>query len=76
MPEQSTERGPFEDLTSKFISVTEASDISGLTPGYIRRLLRQGRIEGVRVGRDWLTTEEAVRDYLSQERRPGRPRKE
>ena len=69
--ENNTQPDPLEELTSKFISVTEASRISGLTPSYIRRLLREGTIEGVKFGRDWLTTEKAIREYLSQERRPG-----
>ena len=71
---QTTKRAPLEEFTSALISVTEASEISGLTTSYIRRLLRQGRIEGVKIGRNWLTTEGAIRDYLSKERRPGRPR--
>ena len=58
-------------LTSELISVTEASEISGFTPAYIRRLIRQNRIEGVRIGRNWLTTRRAIQEYLSTERRPG-----
>lgn len=60
-----------EDLTSKLISVVEASEISGLTPGYIRRLLRSKIMAGKKIGRDWFTTDEAIRKYLEQERRPG-----
>jgi len=60
-----------ENLTSKLISVTRASEISGLTTSYIRRLLRDGQIEGVKIGRNWLTTEETIREYLKQDRRPG-----
>jgi excisionase family DNA binding protein len=60
-----------ESSTSKFISVTEASQISGLTTSFIRRLLRTGQIEGVKIGYSWLTTEEAIREYLSKERRRG-----
>lgn len=62
---------PIDKLTSKLISVPQASRISGLTPSFIRRLLRRGDIEGIRIGRDWATTEEAIRKYLKQERRPG-----
>jgi excisionase family DNA binding protein len=69
--EQTTQQGPLEELTSKLISVTEASQISGLTTGHLRKLLREGQIEGVKIGRNWLTTEEAVQDYLKQEIRPG-----
>jgi excisionase family DNA binding protein len=59
------------DLTAQLISVTEASQISGLTPSFIARLLRRGEIDGVKVGRNWLTTKEAIREYLKKERRPG-----
>lgn len=71
MTEKTTNGESLEDLTSKLISVTRASEISGLTTSYIRRLLRDGQIEGVKVGRNWLTTEEAIREYLKQDRRPG-----
>ena len=71
MSEQTTNSGSLESLTAKLISVTRAAEISGLTTGYIRRLLRNGEIEGVKVGRNWLTTEETIRKYLDQERRPG-----
>ena len=60
-----------EEWAAKLITVTEASRISQLTPSYIRRLLRNGDIEGQKVGESWLTTEEAIRDYLKRDRRPG-----
>ncbi len=63
------------DFTSKLISVTKASQISGLTPSFIARMLRRGEIDGAKVGRNWVTTEEAVRDYLKKERRPGPKKK-
>jgi excisionase family DNA binding protein len=76
MSNQTTKRGPLEELTSKLISVTEASRISGLTTGHLRKLLREGQIEGVKIGRNWLTTEEAVQNYLKQGIRPGpKPKK-
>ena len=71
MSEQTTNGDSLEDLTSNLISVTRASEMSGLTTGFIRRLLRQGQIEGVKIGRNWLTTEKAMRKYLDQDRRPG-----
>ena len=71
MPEQTTNGESLEDLTSKLISVTRAAELSGLTTSYIRRLLRDKQIEGVKIGRNWLTTEEAIRKYLKQDRRPG-----
>ena len=74
MSKQTTNKGSLEDLSSELISVSRASEISGLTPGYIRRLLRQNRINGKRLGRDWFTTEETIREYLKQARRRGRPK--
>jgi excisionase family DNA binding protein len=60
-----------EEWAAKLITVTEASRISHLTPSYIRRMLRNGEIEGHKVGESWLTTEEAIRDYLKRDRRRG-----
>ena len=60
-----------KELASKLITVTEASRLSKLTPSYIRRLLRNGSLEGEKVGEIWLTSEEAIRDYLKKDRRPG-----
>jgi excisionase family DNA binding protein len=76
MSKQTASRGSLEELTSALISVTEASQISGLSTSQLRKLLREGQIEGVKIGRNWLTTEEAVQEYLKQEIRPGpKPKK-
>lgn len=71
MSKKTTKRDSLKGLTSKLISVAEASKISGLSASHIRKLLRDGEVEGVKIGRDWSTTEEAIREYLKQERRPG-----
>jgi hypothetical protein len=55
----------------KLISVKEAADISGLTPRHIRLLLSRGTVWGVKMGRDWFTSVEAIEDYIAQDRRPG-----
>lgn len=71
MPSEAEEPKFLDQVAHKLISVTEASELSGLTPSYIRRLLRQTKVSGVKVGRDWFTTEDAIRTYLAQDRRPG-----
>jgi excisionase family DNA binding protein len=68
---ENDESKSLEDLTAQLISVTEAHERTGLSLAWIRRLLQRGEIEGVKVGRNWLTTERAVRDYLEKDRRPG-----
>jgi hypothetical protein len=53
------------------ITVAVAAAASGFTPSYVRRLLRTGVLVGIKIGRDWFTTQEALRAYLATERRPG-----
>ena len=61
---------------SGLISVIQAAKLSGLTTRHIRLLLSQGKIVGFKMGRDWLTTEDAVTDYLTQNHKPGpKPKK-
>ena len=48
----------------RYISLKEASEISDYHPDYLSYLIRKGKIEGKRIGRDWLTTQEALRNYL------------
>jgi len=38
---------------------------------FIRRLVGRGDIEGIKIGRNWVTTREAIQGYLEKERRPG-----
>jgi excisionase family DNA binding protein len=48
----------------------------GVSPSYICRLCRQGRIFGLRVSRDWvITRDELVRWLKHPKVKAGRPRK-
>lgn len=71
MSNQNEESAFPKAATAKLITVTDAANQSQLTPSYIRRLLRTGQLAGVKVGEIWLTSEEALRAYLSTDRRPG-----
>ena len=53
------------------ISLQEASKISGLSHDHLRRLAGQGKLWAKKIGRNWVTTEQAVQDYLSLDRRSG-----
>ncbi len=57
----------FQDL----ISLREAARISGLTPAHLRRLAGDKELWAKKIGKVWLTTEQAVLDYLARGRRPG-----
>jgi excisionase family DNA binding protein len=57
------------------ISLQKAAKLTGLTPGHIRLLVRNGEIWGMKFGRNWVTTEEAVKDYQARANPRGRPKK-
>src|SRR4051812_35667023 len=58
----------------EYITVAQASKLSGLSASQIAKLLRQGVITGIKPGHDWLLKPSTVMDYLKQERKPGRKR--
>ena len=58
------------------ISLQEASKLSGLSHDHLRRLAGQGKLWAKKIGRNWVTTEQAVREYLSVERRSGPKKKD
>ncbi len=60
-----------EEAARKLISLAEAAALSGLSKSHLRLLIRQRKIWGKKMGRDWLTTEAAVKQYLASERHPG-----
>ncbi len=53
---------------NKCISLKEASQTSGYHPDYLSYLIREKKLEGKRVSRDWFTTEEAVKNYISSKK--------
>jgi hypothetical protein len=50
----------------KYITLREASLISGYNSDYLSSLIRSGRIYGKKVGKNWLTTEADIRKYLQE----------
>jgi hypothetical protein len=58
----------FEDL----ISLQEAAAICNLSPDHLRRLAERGDLWGKKIGRNWVTTKQAVSEYTSVPHRPGR----
>jgi hypothetical protein len=60
-----------EDL----ISLDTAATLSGMSSGHIRFLIREGDMWGTKIGRNWVTTEKAVREYQARAQPRGRPKK-
>ncbi len=65
-PDETNQPG-LDDL----ISLSEAAKRTGLSASHLRLIVRNGEVWGRKIGRNWLTTEQAVRDYLAQEHKPG-----
>ena len=54
------------------IPLSKAAEMSGLTQEHLANLIRTGELWGNKFGgRNWFTTEKAVREYLARDRRPG-----
>ena len=49
----------------RLISLTEAAALSGLSAVHLRHLAEKGKLRARKIGRDWLTTTEAVAEYLA-----------
>lgn len=61
---------------AELISLAEAAEMCGLSTGYLRYLAGKKRIWARKIGRNWVTTAAAVKEYVSKGIRPGpRPRK-
>jgi excisionase family DNA binding protein len=54
-----------------YIPLSEASKITGYTIDHLRRLIQKGKVRGERIGRNYVTTRSAVRDYLASSPKPG-----
>lgn len=57
------------------ISLPEAAEICGLSQSHLRRLVSRGVIWGKKIGRNWVTTAEAVKEYKARGVRPGPKRR-
>lgn len=53
------------------LSTTEAMQASGLSREHIQRLLRQKRVEGIKLGHDWLVFEDSLTTFVAQPRKTG-----
>jgi len=65
----------YQPRLDELIPLNQAAEVSGLSPDHLRRLVRTGELWGRKVGRNWVTSMEAVRKYLARDRKPG-PKKQ
>ena len=53
-------------ILNNFISVSSASRLTGYSLQYLRRLLRAGRLQGVKIGQVWLISVLSLERHLQQ----------
>ncbi len=70
-PIENESKKPEQPSLDDLISLTEAVQVSGLSPSQLRLLVTRGEIWGKKLGRNWFTTLQAVNDYLIKEHKPG-----
>lgn len=65
-------KGSHQSKLDELIPLRKAAEISGLTQEHLAYLIRTGELWGDKMGSPiWFTTEQAVREYLARDRRPG-----
>lgn len=58
-------------LLDQLMSLQEATLIFGLSQGHLAHLIRTGSLWGIKIGRNWVTTKQAILDYLANQPKPG-----
>ena len=62
----------YQPSLDKLIPLRKAAELSGLSTSHLSHLIREGELWGTKMsGRNWFTTEEAVREYLARDVKPG-----
>jgi len=56
------------EKVDNLISLREASNLTGYNPDYLSQLVRSGKLKGIRVGRNWFTTQKDVLVYHSRKK--------
>ncbi len=59
-----------------FITLIQAANRFGLSVSYLRNIAASGRLKAHKIGRDWVTTETDVREYLRSRTHTGTFRKD
>ncbi len=53
--------------SGKLIPINQAAKGTPYSAEYLSLLARKGRLDAVKISRDWLTTENAVKEYVAEQ---------
>jgi len=59
------------DLDRAYVPTSEAQKMSGFSRSYLGLLLRNGEIDGFRLGREWFIYVDSLNQFLEKPRKPG-----
>ena len=59
------------DMSRQYLPTPEAARRAGLTRIYLAQLLRQGRLDGFQLGREWFVYTDSLETFLATPRKPG-----
>jgi excisionase family DNA binding protein len=62
------------NMTKDLLTSTEAAKITGYNEEYIRRLLRSGKVNAKKWGRDWMIDQDSLLEYIEKKGRGPQPR--
>lgn len=64
------DHSPQDDL-SRLISLSEAAEMYGFNPDYLRTLAQRGRLKATKIGNSWVTTPENLEAYIRSRKKRG-----
>jgi hypothetical protein len=57
-------KSPISEISTEYLTVRSAADISGYNEQYIRRLLREEVFLSTRIGQIWMKNQDSFLEYL------------
>ena len=62
---QTLSENPALQVIQNHITVQEAAEITGYNAQYLRRILRAGKLDAMKIGQIWLVNLASLQDYFS-----------
>lgn len=62
---------PATDDKTRLISLAEASALYGFSAVYLSELAKKGRLTAQKIGNSWVTTPQAVEDFIRSRQKKG-----